>query len=196
MIDPLPFAIYSFVMSITPGPNNIMVTAAGAAFGYRRTIPHLLGISLGCGFQIMLMSLGVGAVFEAVPQLQEALRWAGAAYLLYLVWRLLQAGLAVGGAEARARPLTFLEAAAFQFLNPKAWMIAVTTTTVFLPVELGPLVGGLYLSLVLAVVNYPCVSLWAMFGTAMRALLQRDAWRQAFAWVLALALVATGAAML
>src|SRR5688572_3733042 len=100
MIDPLPLATYSFIMSITPGPNNVMVTASGATFGYRRTIPHMLGISLGCAFQIMLMCLGVGAVFEAVPQLQDVLRWAGAAYLVYLAWRLLRAGLAVGEAEA------------------------------------------------------------------------------------------------
>ena len=196
MIDLLPLATYSFVMSITPGPNNVMVTASGAAFGYRRTIPHMLGISLGCGFQIILVAAGVGAVFEWLPQLQDWLRWLGSAYLVYLAWRLLKAGLTVGEAEGRARPLNFLEGAAFQFLNPKAWMIAVTTATVFLPKELGPFLGSLTIVLVLVLVNYPCISVWALFGTAMRRLLANEWLRQAFAVGLALALVGTGAAML
>ena len=196
MIDVLPLATYSFVMSITPGPNNVMVTASGAAFGYRRTIPHMLGISLGCGFQIVLVALGVGVIFERFPQLQDLLRWLGAAYLVYLAWRLLKAGLAVGEAESRARPLNFIEGAAFQFLNPKAWMIAITTATVFLPKELDPLLGSLYVVLVLVVVNYPCISVWTLFGTAMRRLLGNPRLRQAFAAGLALALVGTGAAML
>ncbi len=196
MLDILPLATYCFVMSITPGPNNVMVTASGVAFGYRRTIPHMLGISLGCGFQIVLVALGMGTVFERWPELQDVLRWAGAAYLVYLAWRLLKAGLIVGEAEGRARPLTFLEAAAFQFLNPKAWMIAVTTATVFLPKDLNPLVGSLTMALVLAIVNYPSISVWTLFGTAMRRLLGSERLRQAFSVALSLALVLTGAAML
>ena len=196
MLDVLPLATYCFVMSITPGPNNVMVTASGVTFGYRRTIPHMLGISIGCGFQIVLVALGMGTVFERLPQLQDWLRWAGAAYLVYLAWRLLQAGLVVGEAEGRARPLSFLEGAAFQFLNPKAWMIAVTTATVFLPKELNPLLGSLYMALVLAIVNYPSISVWTLFGTAMRRLLGSPRLRQAFAIGLALTLVLTGAAML
>ena len=196
MLDVLPLATYCFVMSITPGPNNVMVTASGVTFGYRRTIPHMLGISLGCGFQIVLVALGMGTVFERFPQLQDWLRWIGAAYLVYLAWRLLLAGLIVGEAEGRTRPLSFLEAAAFQFLNPKAWMIAVTTSTVFLPKDLSPLVGSLYMALVLAIVNYPSISVWTLFGTAMRRLLGSPRLRQAFAVGLALTLVLTGAAML
>jgi threonine/homoserine/homoserine lactone efflux protein len=196
MLDVLPLATYCFVMSITPGPNNVMVTASGVTFGYRRTIPHMLGISLGCGFQIVLVALGMGVVFERYPQLQDILRWAGAAYLVYLAWRLLRAGLVVGEGEGRTRPLTFLESAAFQFLNPKAWMIAVTTSTVFLPKDLNPLLGSLYMALVLAIVNYPSISVWTLFGTAMRRLLGSPRLRQAFAIGLALALVGTGAAML
>ncbi len=196
MIDLLPLATYCFVMSITPGPNNVMVTASGVTFGYRRTIPHMLGISLGCGFQIVLVALGMGTVFERSPQLQDWLRWVGAAYLVYLAWRLLQAGLVVGAALGRARPLSFIEAAAFQFLNPKAWMIAVTTATVFLPKEMSPLLGSFYMALVLAVVNYPSISVWTLFGTGMRRLLGSPRLRQAFSIGLALTLVLTGAAML
>ena len=119
MLELIPYFTYCFVMSVTPGPNNVMLTASGATFGFRRTMPQMLGIGLGCGIQIMLVSLGMGAVFEWLPQIQEVLRWVGAAYLVYLAWRLLQAGLVVGEAQARARPLSFVESAAFQFLNPK-----------------------------------------------------------------------------
>lgn len=196
MLDVLPLATYCFVMSITPGPNNVMVTASGVTFGYRRTIPHMLGISLGCGFQIVLVALGMGTVFERWPELQDVLRWAGAVYLVYLAWRLLKAGLVVGEAEGRARPLTFIEAAAFQFLNPKAWMIAVTTATIFLPKDLNPLLGSLYMALVLAIVNYPSISVWTLFGTAVRHFLDNPRLRQAIAVGLSLTLVVTGAAML
>jgi len=183
-------------MSITPGPNNVMVTASGVTFGYRRTIPHMLGIGLGCGFQIVLVALGMGVVFERYPEIQEVLRWAGALYLVYLAWRLLRAGLTVDDAESRARPLNFLEGAAFQWLNPKAWMIAVTTATVFLPKDMSPLLGSLYVALVLFIVNYPSISVWTLFGTAMRRFLRSERIRQGLAVALALALVGTGAAML
>ncbi len=196
MLDILPLATYCFVMSITPGPNNVMVTASGVTFGYRRTIPHMLGIGLGCGFQIVLVALGMGVVFERYPEIQDALRWAGALYLVYLAWRLMRAGLVVGEAEKRARPLNFIEGAAFQWLNPKAWMIAVTTATVFLPKDLSPLFGSLYVALILFIVNYPSISVWTLFGTAMRRFLHSERLRRGLAIVLALALVATGAAML
>ncbi len=196
MLDLIPYATYCFVMSVTPGPNNVMLTASGATFGFRRTIPQMLGIGLGCGIQIMLVSLGMGAVFEWLPQIQEALRWVGAAYLVYLAWRLMQAGLVVGEAQARARPLSFIESAAFQFLNPKAWMIAVTTATVFLPKTISPFMGALYLCGVLVLANIPACTIWVLFGAGMRQLLSSDRLRQVFAGILALTLVLTAAAML
>ncbi len=196
MLDLIPYATYCFVMSVTPGPNNVMLTASGATFGFRRTVPQMLGIGLGCGIQIMLVSLGMGAVFEWLPQIQEVLRWVGAAYLVYLAWRLMQAGLVVGEAQARTRPLSFIESAAFQFLNPKAWMIAVTTATVFLPKTLSPFLGALYLCGVLVLANIPACTIWVLFGAGMRQLLSSDRLRQVFAGILALTLVLTAAAML
>jgi threonine/homoserine/homoserine lactone efflux protein len=196
MIDLLPLATYIAVMSITPGPNNVMVTASAVAFGYRRTVPHLLGIGLGCAFQVALVCLGLGAIFVQVPLLHDALRWFGAAYMAYLAWRLLRAGQVDGESDPRARPISFLEAAAFQFLNPKAWVMAITVASLFLPPSLGPVLGALYVGTVMAVVNFPCVSVWALFGSAMRRLLSEPRWRRAFNWVLAAALVVTGAAML
>jgi threonine/homoserine/homoserine lactone efflux protein len=189
----LAYAVYVFVMSITPGPNNVMVTASGAAFGYRRTVPHILGVSIGCAVQTITVGLGVGLLFERYPLLYDILRWAGALYLAYLGWRLLASG-AAGEASARAKPIRFIEAALFQFLNPKAWMIALAAA-LFLPRELGPIWGAAAIAVILIVVNYPCISVWALFGVGLRRFLT-DAFRlRLFNAILALALAATGVMM-
>jgi threonine/homoserine/homoserine lactone efflux protein len=193
MIDPMPFATYSFVMSITPGPNSVMLTASGANFGFRKTIPHILGV-LG-GFSLVLFGVcaGLDVVFTRWPQLQTVLRWAGAAYLVYLGWRILRSG------EARAaenrKPLTALEAAGFQFLNPKAWMMTLTAAAMFLPRELGIMTASSYMVGIMAVTNLPCITVWALFGSSMRGFLAKPAGRLTFNIVLSLALVVTGIAM-
>src|SRR6185437_3529904 len=97
MVDPVPFAIYAFVMSITPGPNNVMLTASGATFGFRRTVPHILGICFGFSAVLLAVCAGLDAIFTRWPELQTVLRWAGAAYLVYLSWRILRAGEAKAG---------------------------------------------------------------------------------------------------
>lgn len=193
MIDPMPFATYSFVMSITPGPNNVMLTASGANFGFRKTIPHILGV-LG-GFSLVLFGVcaGLDVVFTRWPQLQTVLRWAGAAYLVYLGWRILRSGEA-RAAESR-KPLTALEAAGFQFLNPKAWMMTLTAAAMFLPRELGILTASSYMVGIMAVTNLPCITVWALFGSSMRGFLAKPAGRLTFNIVLSVALVVTGIAM-
>lgn len=193
MIDPMPFATYSFVMSITPGPNNVMLTASGANFGFRKTIPHILGV-LG-GFSLVLFGVcaGLDVVFTRWPELQTVLRWAGAAYLVYLGWRILRSGEA-RAAESR-KPLTALEAAGFQFLNPKAWMMTLTAAAMFLPRELGLMAASSYMVGVMAVTNLPCITVWALFGSSMRGFLAKPRGRMTFNIVLALALVVTGIAM-
>jgi threonine/homoserine/homoserine lactone efflux protein len=193
MIDPMPFATYSLVMSITPGPNNVMLTASGATFGFRKTVPHILGVLAGFSVVLFGVCAGLDVVFTRWPQLQTVLRWAGAAYLVYLGWRILRSGEAQA-TESR-KPLTALEAAGFQFLNPKAWMMTLTAAAMFLPRELGLLAGSSYMVGVMAVTNLPCITVWALFGSSMRGFLARSAGRLAFNIVLALALVATGIAM-
>jgi threonine/homoserine/homoserine lactone efflux protein len=193
MIDPMPFATYSLVMSITPGPNNVMLTASGATFGFRKTIPHILGVLAGFSVVLFGVCAGLDVVFTRWPQLQTVLRWAGAAYLVYLGWRILRSGEAQA-TESR-KPLTALEAAGFHFLNPKAWMMTLTAAAMFLPRELGLLAGSSYMVGVMAVTNLPCITVWALFGSSMRGFLARSAGRLAFNIVLALALVATGIAM-
>jgi threonine/homoserine/homoserine lactone efflux protein len=193
MVDPLPFATYSFVMSITPGPNNVMLTASGATFGFRRTIPHILGISVGCGIQLLAVCAGLGAIFTRWPESQTVLRWLGAAYLLYLGVRMLGSGAASSGVSTR--PVTFPEAAAFQFLNPKAWVMTITAATLFLPHEIGVLAAGAYMLAVMVVMNLPCIAVWALFGSSLRRFLERPASRMGFNAAMAVALTATGVIM-
>ena len=193
MVDPVPFATYSFVMSITPGPNNVMLTASGATFGFRRTIPHILGISLGCGVQLLAVCAGLGAAFARWPELQTALRWIGALYLLFLGVRMLGSGPA--GERSSPRPITFVEAALFQFLNPKAWIMTLTAATLFLPHDLGMLDTAAYMLFVMVIMNMPCIAIWALFGSSLRRFLERPASRMGFNAAMAVALAATGVIM-
>ncbi len=193
MIDPIPFATYSCVMWLTPGPNNVMLTASGANFGLRRTLPHMLGICWGFALQMLAVCAGLGAIFSRWPHLQDGLRWLGAAYLVWLGWRLLRpAGRTEGHVP---RPLTFLEAAAFQFLNPKAWVMNLTAATLFLPPELSSTAAAGYMLLWGVLMPAPCVLLWALFGTSLRAVLAQRRGRLAFNSAMALALGVTAVMM-
>ena len=193
MFDPIAYGTFAFVMSITPGPNNIMLTASGATFGFRRTIPHLLGVAAGLAVELLAVCAGLGALFARWPALQDVLRWAGAAYLVYLGWHLL------GGSSARKsaalRPVRFLEAAAFQFLNPKARVMSLTAASLFLPRELDARVAVAYIVGLMGLVNLPCVAVWALFGSALRELLERPLARILFNVTMAVALAATGVMM-
>ncbi len=193
MIDPFPYATYSFVMSITPGPNNVMLTASGGTFGFRRTLPHLLGIWIGFSTQMLAVCAGLGVIFTRWPDVQTVLKWVGAAYLLYLGWRLIGSGTAETAASRR--PMTFVQAALFQAVNPKAWVMTLTAATLFLPRQIGWAAACLYMVAVMAVINLPCLAVWALFGSSLRGWLARPAGRSAFNAVMAVALVITGVAM-
>jgi threonine/homoserine/homoserine lactone efflux protein len=193
MIDPLAFATYSFVMSITPGPNNVMLTASGATFGFRKTVPHILGVSAGFSVVLLAVCAGLDALFTRWPEIQTVLRWLGAAYLIYLGWRILRSGEATAG-ESR-KPLTLMEAAGFQVLNPKAWVMTLTAAAMFLPRELGLLTACAYMVAVMWIVNLPCITVWALFGSSLRGFLAKPTGRATFNIVMAVALAATGITM-
>ena len=164
--------VFAFVTSITPGPNNFMLMASGVNFGFRRTIPHMLGI--GAGFLSLLLGvgLGLGAVLAAYPALHMALKVAGGAYLVYLAWRIAMARAMANAREGEdeARPMTFVEAAAFQWVNPKAWVMAVTAMAVYTNPQ-APFLSVLVVATAFALVNLPSVSAWAGFGVALRGFL-------------------------
>jgi threonine/homoserine/homoserine lactone efflux protein len=153
----------------------------------------MLGVCCGFSFQLLAVCAGLGAIFTRWPDLQAVLRWAGAAYLIYLGWRLLRAGEA--GNAASIRPLTFLEAAGFQFLNPKAWVMTLTAATLFLPKDEPLLVACLYMVVIMTLINLPCIAVWALFGSSLRGFLARPAGRVTFNTIMALALAVTGIVM-
>jgi len=186
----LPVALFAFSMSITPGPNNVMVTASGANFGYRRTIPHLLGIGLGYPAMVAGVGFGLGGVFEAVPAVHVVLKYMGSAAILWMAWRIATAGGTGPATERPGRPFTFLQAAAFQWVNPKGWVVAVGAVSAFTTVE-GDVfleVGAITLSFVS--VNYACASVWTLFGVGIGRLLKRGNWLRIFNVAMGLLLVA------
>jgi threonine/homoserine/homoserine lactone efflux protein len=181
---------FAFATSITPGPNNIMLTASGVSFGFVRTIPHMLGI--GAGFMALLVAvgLGIGAIFAAVPQLQTILKAVGAAYMLWLAWKVANAGAAGEGADPRSRPMTLWEAAAFQWVNPKAWVMAIGAMAVYVRPD-HALADILTVTLIFGMVNVPSVGTWAAFGHVLRHVLREPGKVRLFNITMALLLVAS-----
>lgn len=160
-------AAFAFVSSITPGPNNLMLMTSGTNFGLRRTMPHLAGVSLGFVVMIVLVGLGLAELFARYPPAHAVLKWMSVAYLLYLAWKIATARPAGERQAAEGRPLTFLQAALFQWVNPKAWTMALTGVTVYMP-PVDPWLGLLLVAVLFGAVNLPCVGLWAAMGAKLR----------------------------
>ena len=184
-----PLALFALVSSITPGPNNVMLASSGLNFGFRRSVPHLLGVNLGFTLMIFLVGVGLGSVFQQTPALYTVLKYAGAAYLLYLAWKIANSGPMEEG-EARGKPFTFLQAAAFQWVNPKAWVMAVGVVATYTP-QNGFFANLVIATIVCGVVNLPSIGIWVTFGTALRRVLHRPAAIRAFNVGMALLLVAS-----
>ena len=165
--------VFAFVTSITPGPNNLMLLASGVNFGFRRTIPHMLGIGSGFFSLLIGVGLGLGALIQTIPLVYTILKFAGGAYLVYLAYKI-ATSRSLGTVDGNARPMTFLEAAAFQWVNPKAWVMAVTAMATYTAAQasLGPV---LFVGIAFALVNGPSVSSWAAFGEFMRGWLSDPA---------------------
>jgi threonine/homoserine/homoserine lactone efflux protein len=185
-----PLCTFAAISSITPGPNNAMILASGLNYGFARSLPHLFGITCGFTFMIFATGMGLHAVFEQAPMLQVMLKYAGAVYLLWLAWKLAHAAPMSAEQAAISKPMSFLGAAAFQWVNPKGWVMAVSALTTYLPP--GFKVGDVaLLAGVFGVIGIFCVGSWAMFGVAMRRVLQDARSVRIFNVVMALALVAT-----
>jgi threonine/homoserine/homoserine lactone efflux protein len=187
LVSLLPFAVAA---SVTPGPNNLMVTASTANFGFRRTIPHMLGITIGFPVMIVGIGWGLGSLFAAFPVLHQILKYVGAAYLLFLSCKIATAGRS-DGARGTGNPLTFLQAALFQWVNPKAWVMAISAVTTFTTIGGSLVLETLVIALVFALVCVPSLTTWAVFGLAIGRLLQSDRMRAAFNIAMALLLVAS-----
>jgi threonine/homoserine/homoserine lactone efflux protein len=181
-------AAFALVTSITPGPNNLMLMTSGANFGFRRTIPHMLGIGVGFMVMVFLVGMGLAQMFDLYPVAHTVLKTLSVVYLLYLAWKIMNAGRPSQG-NAAARPMTFLQAAAFQWVNPKAWAMALTAVTVYAPSQ--TLWTICLVALVFGAINLPAVSSWTMLGQQLRRLLTNDTRLRVFNTTMAVLLVAS-----
>ena len=184
----LALASFTFVASITPGPNNLMLAASGVGFGLRRTVPHMLGVCAGFAVLVLACGLGIGALIMQSPTAATALKAAGSGYLVFLAWTLrgnvMRPAPAADGGGGRAGPMSFTAAAAFQFANPKAWLMGVTAASAFLPALGGDWRALALLCLVVTLVNAPCITSWAVLGSTIRAQLENPAWQRRFSGVM------------
>jgi threonine/homoserine/homoserine lactone efflux protein len=184
------FVVFAVVTLFTPGPNNVMLMASGLTFGLPRTLSHIFGVSLGFALMFLLVGLGLGAVFTAYPALYTVLKYAGAAYLLYFAWLIASAAPADAGEDGRGRPLTFLEAAAFQWVNPKGWAMALGATATYAALAAFP-VNIVVMALLFGALGTLSALAWAWFGTGLRHVLRHAGAVRAFNIVMALLLVAS-----
>jgi threonine/homoserine/homoserine lactone efflux protein len=182
-------ASFSLVSSITPGPNNLMLLSSGVNFGFRRSLPHMLGISGGFAFLLLCTGFGLGQLLNAAPRAYTALKFAGAAYLIYLAWKIATSG-PVGKGEVRANPLTFLGAAAFQWVNPKAWVMAITSMAVYTN-HANYEFTVLLVAAVFTIINLPSIAIWCGMGLALRRFLNDPKTLRIFNVVMALLLIAS-----
>ena len=179
----LALTLFAFVSSITPGPNNLMLMASGANFGFRRTFPHLLGVGIGFTLMIVLVGVGLVQVFDLYPISHQILKVVSVIYLLWLAWKIANAAPPEGDVQSEGTPITFIQAALFQWVNPKAWTMALTAISAYTPDQ--TLYYASLVALVFGIVNLPSVSLWTVLGEQMARFLTSAARLRAFNWAMA-----------
>jgi threonine/homoserine/homoserine lactone efflux protein len=189
----VPLIVFAIVGSLSPGPNNVMVTASGTAFGFSRTVPHMFGVAIGFAAMVMAFGLGLAQVFAAYPNIHRWLRVVGAAYLIYLAVRIAIGG-DPGASQAMRRPLSFFEAALFQWVNPKAWTLVLGVVAAFTTVGGNLTLELAIIALVFALAILPSLALWCLFGVAMAQFMSSRA--RSIANLVMAGLVAASVAML
>jgi threonine/homoserine/homoserine lactone efflux protein len=183
-------SLFAFVASITPGPNNIMLLASGVKFGFVRTLPHMFGVGIGFMIMIMAVGLGIDQAFKAFPILYTVLKWVSVVYMVWLAWKIANAGPIKGDASGTEQPMTFLAAALFQWVNPKAWAMILTAVTAY-TVPANFLVSLLIMTAIFGAINIPCISCWTGFGVVLRDMLRDPARVKVFNYTMAALLVAS-----
>ena len=183
-------ATFYFTMFITPGPNNAMLTASGLKFGFFRTLPHVIGIPLGHILQIGLTCFGLANIFLLYPQVQFYMKILCFLYLLYLAKTMIGSFSMIQ--KETGRPLKFYEASIFQFVNPKAWSIAVTVASGFFPTEENIFIGVAFVTITAAVICFPSICVWALFGSGLRKFVTNLRIKKTIEYLLAILLILTG----
>ncbi len=185
-----PLLVFTIVMLFTPGPNNVMLMTSGLNFGFRRSLQHMLGVALGFAFLVFCVGLGLGAVFKSFPIIYIILKYLGAIYLLYLAWKIATSDPARPKVTTRQRPMNFIEAIAFQWINPKGWVMAVGSITTYAAIAAFP--RNIYLMVGLfAAIGITSSFAWAGLGSSLQHLLDRPKWVRNFNIVMAILLVAS-----
>jgi threonine/homoserine/homoserine lactone efflux protein len=176
--------LFCFVSSITPGPNNLMLMATGANFGARRAAPHASGIVLGFTFMIVAIGLGVAQLFQIYPLAHQLLGVVSVIYLIYLAYKTATARTNLDSPEPTGKPITFWQAAAFQWVNPKAWTMSLAAVTVYAPQPV-TYKEVIVVAAIFGAINLPCISVWLMLGVKMRRFLTTPARLRGFNWTMA-----------
>jgi len=178
-------------MGFTPGPNNILVASSGVNFGFKATIPHILGITVGYPLMLLLVGLGLVKIFVTLPEVHLVLKYVCIVYLLYLAWKIANAAAISEGGKTAAKPMTFLQAVAFQWVNGKGWVVALSAVTTYTVVESSLLTQVLALAGISLVVTVGAVTTWTLFGAMLRRYLHTDRRRRWFNYAMAALLVAS-----
>ncbi len=187
----LAFCVFAFVSSISPGPNNLMLLSSGVNFGFRRSLPLMFGIFIGFYILLMSVGLGIGQLITRLPWAFELLKWCGASYLLYLAWAIAGAtSIQSHDNQPHNKPMTFLGTALFQWVNPKAWIMAISAFTLYAPkqsnLEMVVLTATIYIAICI-----PCIGIWVTFGVGLRRFLTEKRNLKLFNYTMALLLVAS-----
>jgi threonine/homoserine/homoserine lactone efflux protein len=179
---------FAFVTSVTPGPNNVMLLASGVNFGFRRTVPHMAGVAIGHAVMVFLVGVGLMGIFIGYPPAQMALKIVSAVYMLWLAWKIAHAA-PPAGAQRAGNPLSFLQAAAFQWVNPKAWIISLGAVALYAP-------GQEWIAVAWVAFGFLCVGwtttiIWTVLGLGVRRFLQNPVALRVFNYTMAALLVAS-----
>ncbi|WP_236632032.1 LysE family translocator [Endozoicomonas montiporae] len=180
--------LFSFTTMITPGPNNIMIMSSGLNYGVRKSMPHYLGICLGFPAMVVAVGLGFDALFQEFPFLHEVIKVAGVLYLLYLAYHVAMAPVSNIGV-VRRNPLTFLQAAVFQWVNPKAWIMATGAVAAYTTIDSDMFLQVVYITFAFFLATFPCIAIWLFLGTHLKKLLRNETHQRLFNVTMAILLV-------
>ncbi|MCV2884538.1 LysE family translocator [Aestuariibacter sp. AA17] len=188
MIELLPaLALFAFVSSATPGPNNLMLMASGANFGFKPTLPHMIGVAFGFTVMVILVGMGIMALFELYPITYDLLRIFSVGYLLYLAFKIAAANKQFDEDNTRAKPFTFWQAVLFQWVNPKAWSMALTALSVYAPSR--EIEAVFFVAIIFGLINFPTISVWVVTGQKIKLYLKEPKRLSWFNRIMALLLV-------
>lgn len=184
------FVLFGVIAAITPGPNNVMLTTTGLNFGVRRGVPHLLGICIGFPVMLALIGLGFGALFQLYPILHEVIKIIGVIYLLFLAWKIANAGS--GAAKVRqSKPINFWQSAAFQWINPKAWIMGSSALAAYTTLDDNFFIQVMVICVTFMIITIPCAGIWLVFGAGLQHFLRDPKHLRIFNLCMALLLVAS-----